>query len=110
MLFAATHAIAQVAVDTTSNSGGDLTGAGTKVLPFTHTTNGANRLMLVGVSMNITNAPTTGVVGVTYNGVALSFVGAHNDAANTRRVEMWYLLAPATGTHAVLVSVGIPVG
>ena len=65
--------------------------------------------MLVGISMNITNAPTTGVVGVTYNGVALSFVGAHNDAANTRRVETWYLLAPATGTHAVLVSVGIPV-
>ena len=65
--------------------------------------------MLVGISMNITNAPTTGVVGVTYNGVALSFVGAHNDAANTRRVEMWYLLAPATGTHAVLVSVNIPV-
>ena len=110
MLFAATHSIGQVAVDTTSNSGGDLTGAGTKVLTsFTHTTNGANRLMLVGISMNITNAPTTGVVGVTYNGVALSFVGAHNDAANTRRVEMWYLLAPATGTHAVLVSVGIPV-
>ena len=29
--------------------------------------------MLVGVSMNITNAPTTGVVGVTYNGVRPEF-------------------------------------
>ena len=112
LLFAATHSIAQVAVDATTNSGGDLTGAGTKVLPsFNHRTvnGGVNLLMLVGISMNITNAPTTGVVEVTYNGVALSFVGAHNDAANTRRVEVWYLLAPPTGQHAVLVSVNIPV-
>ena len=112
LLFAATYSNAQVAVDATTNSGGDLTGAGTKVLPsFNHRTvnGGVNLLMLVGISMNITNAPTTGVVGVTYNGVALSFVGAHNDAANTRRVEVWYLLAPPTGQHAVLVSVNIPV-
>ena len=65
--------------------------------------------MIVGVSMNIANAPTTGVVAVTYNGLALSFVGAHNDAGNTRRVEMWYLLAPADWQPLrFYVSVNIP--
>ncbi len=111
MLLVAVYSRAQVAVDATTSSSAELTGTGTRVLPsFNHRTvnGGVNRLMLVGVSMNIANAPTTGVVAVTYNGLALSFVGAHNDAGNTRRVEMWYLLAPPTGNHAVLVSVNIP--
>ncbi len=68
-----------------------------------------NRLLLVGVSMNITNSPTTGVVSVTYNGTTLNFLGAHNDAGDTRRVEMWYLLSPSTGNNlAVNVSIKIP--
>jgi uncharacterized repeat protein (TIGR01451 family) len=100
----------QVAVDAATSDEGELKGTGTKTLTFNHTTTAtANRLLLVGVSMNITNAPTTGVVGVTYNGTVLNFVGAQNDAANTRRVEMWYLLAPASGTNLpIVVSVNIP--
>jgi uncharacterized repeat protein (TIGR01451 family) len=112
VLLVAAYSRAQVAVDASTSSSAELTGTGTQVLPsFNHRTGngGVNRLMLVGVSMNVTNAPTTGVVGVTYDGVALSFVGAHNDAGGTRRVEIWYLLAPPTGNHAVLVSVNIPV-
>ena len=45
---------------------------------------------------------------MTYNGATLSFVGGHNDAGGTRRVEMWYMVAPATGNHFVAVNVSIP--
>src|SRR5229473_1267436 len=109
VLLAAPYLRTQVAVDATTSGSATLAGAGTKTLTFAHTTSAAaNRLLVVGVSINITNAPTTGVVGVTYNGTPLNFAGAHNDAGNTRRVEMWYLLAPASGTFNVVVSVNIP--
>jgi uncharacterized repeat protein (TIGR01451 family) len=108
---AAMLARAQVAVDATTSAGNEFTGNGTFTLGFRHTTAGAaNTLLLLGVSMNISNAPTSSVIGITYNGTALSFLGAHNDTANTRRVEMWYLLSPAAGRNLpVNVSVNIPV-
>ena len=103
------HLHAQVAVDSSSSSSTHLTGNGTKTLTFPHTTaNTANRILIVGVSINITNVAATTVSGVTYNGIAMSQVGAHNDAGNTRRVELWSLLNPATGTNNVVVSVNIP--
>jgi len=97
---------AQVAVDTTTSSSATMNGT-SATLSFAHTTTTGttNRLLLVGVSINITNGPNAGVVGVTYNGAGLTFVGAHNDAGRTRRVEMWYMLAPATGSHNVIVTV-----
>ena len=45
-----------------------LLGPGSSNLTFAHTTAGTNRLLLVGVSINITNSPTSGVAGVTYGG------------------------------------------
>ena len=100
VVFAATLGSAQVAVDATTSGLATMTGAGSHNSHlYSHDQAGANRLLIVGVSINITNAPTTGVVGVTYNGTPLSFVGAHNDAGDTRRVEMWYLLSPAHGTN-----------
>jgi len=104
LLFLAVVAGAQVAVDTTTFNSGRLNGAGA-TLTVAHTTAGANRLLVVGVSINISSGPGAGVVGVTYNAAPLSFVGAHNDAGGTRRVEMWYLLAPPTGGHNVVVTV-----
>ncbi|MGA7751397.1 MAG: C25 family cysteine peptidase [Candidatus Sulfotelmatobacter sp.] len=108
LVFAAPSSNAQVAVDATTSSNAELTGTGTKKLTFNHTTTGTNLLLIVGVSINITNQTTTTVTGVTYNGVALTSIGAHNDAGNTRRVEMWYLLNPPTGTNSTVVSVNIP--
>lgn len=101
---------AQVAVDSSSSNSAVLAGTGTPTLTIAHTTAGTNRLMLVGVSINIQNVNTATVTGVTYGGTALTRVGAHNDTGNTRRVEMWSLLAPATGTANVVVSVNIPAG
>jgi len=109
VVLAAPYLRAQVAVDATTSAA--ITRAGTGNLTFTHTTAGANRLLLVGVSINITRAPTTTVSGVTYNAVALTLVGAHNDAGLTRRVELWSLLSPAAGTNLpIVVSVTIPGG
>lgn len=107
--------VGQVAVDGTSTNGAArLTGvANSATLNFTHTTGtGANRLLIVGVSINLTNANTVGVVGVMYNGTTpLNFIGAHNDAGNTRRVEQWYLLNPASGTNVpIAVTLNIPTG
>src|ERR1700680_608287 len=49
------HAHAQVAVDASTSGAGQLTGIGTKTLSFNHTTAiVANRLLIVGVSLNIT--------------------------------------------------------
>jgi uncharacterized repeat protein (TIGR01451 family) len=112
VLLAATSSRAQVAVDTSPSTSttADLTGPGTQTLTFNHTTSAvANRALLVGVSMNITNSPTAAVTGVTYNGTALTLKGAHNDTGNTRRVEQWFLLNPASGTNLpIVVSVNIP--
>jgi uncharacterized repeat protein (TIGR01451 family) len=110
LLFAASGS-AQVAVDGAStNASNEFTGTGTFNLNLTHTTSAtANRLLVVGVAMNIRNSAATGIVGVTYNGTPLNFIGANNDTPNTRRVEMWYLLNPVAGTNLpIVVSVQIP--
>ena len=103
VMLLAVVASAQVTVDTSSSGSANITG--TANVTVAHTTNGTNRLFVVGVSINITSGPTAGVVSVTYNALPLTFVGAHNDAGGTRRVEMWYMLAPPTGGHNVVVRV-----
>jgi uncharacterized repeat protein (TIGR01451 family) len=105
------YSVAQVAVADPSTRGrATLTGSGT--VNFVHTTAATtNRLLIVGVSLNITNSTAAAVTGVTYNGTALSLIGAHNDAGNTRRVEMWSLLNPVNGTNqAIVVSVNVAAG
>ncbi len=81
-------------------------------VPFTVT--GTNNVLIVGVSMNISGNTGATVSSVTYNGTALTLAGAHNDAGNTERVEIWYLVAPATGTHNIVANyssgVGVVVG
>ncbi|HET9408985.1 MAG TPA: C25 family cysteine peptidase [Candidatus Sulfotelmatobacter sp.] len=109
VFFLAAHATAQVAVDASTNAHVDLTGAGNKVFTFNHnTTATANRLLIVGLSLDITNSSATAVTGVTYGASGLSLIGAHNDAGGTRRVEMWSLLNPASGANTISVTVNIP--
>jgi hypothetical protein len=82
------HSHAQVAVDASTSGAGQLTGIGTKTLTFNHTTaNVANRLLIVGVSLNITNAPTSALVGITYNGTPMNFIpdlGQHSCSLDVR--------------------------
>lgn len=81
-------------------------------VPFTVT--GTNNVLIVGMSMNISGNTGATVSSVTYNGTALTLAGAHNNVANTERVEIWYLVAPATGTNNIVVNypsgVGVVVG
>ncbi|MEQ9407984.1 MAG: cadherin domain-containing protein [Fuerstiella sp.] len=81
-----------VTVDATSTG----TSNGNNFL-VSHTTSGTDRLMLVGISIN--EASDESVTSVTYNGVALSFVGASENG--DARVEIWSLVNPNTGTHDV---------
>jgi len=120
LLLAATGAYGQVGVDATSNSSstsnGRLTGPGTVALTaFAHTTTAtANRLLIVGVAMDITNSTGATVSSITYTPTAtgvpvnLTSLGAQNDAAPSRRVELWSLLAPASGNANIVVNVNVP--
>jgi uncharacterized repeat protein (TIGR01451 family) len=99
-------AMAAVAVDSTSSAAGRVSAVGGTTVSVNHTTTGTNLVMVVGVSLNIAGRTAAAVSGVTYNGAALTLSGAHNDTGKTRRVEIWYLIAPALGTHAVVVTAG----
>jgi len=74
---------------------------------FAHTTPTlANRLLLVSVHMNLSVSTGTTVASVTYGGQA-AFLGqgiSDGGAPNTR-TELWYLLAPPTGSNNVVVTV-----
>ena len=110
MLALARPGQAQVLVDATTSGTSQLTGTGN--FTFNHTTTATtNRLLVVGVSMNVSNSNGATVSGVTYNGSALARIGFHNDTGNSRRVEMWYLLNPASGTNLpIKVSVTVAAG
>jgi uncharacterized repeat protein (TIGR01451 family) len=110
-LISSSISFAQVAVDAETSAGGRLTNAA-PTLTFNHTTTavGTNVVLVVGVSIDITNNTTAVASTVTYNGTTLTKAGTVNDAANSRRVEMWYSIAPSTGTHAVVVTLNFPGG
>src|SRR5262249_11805372 len=67
-------------------------------------TSGSNLLLTVGVTIG--KSPDTGTsVAVTYNGVAMTSAGtAHSNNSTTGYAQLFYLRAPATGTHAVQVT------
>jgi signal peptidase I len=109
LLSLSTSAHAQVVLDATTSASARLTTL-TNSFTFAHTSTGSNLVLVVGVSMNIFGGNTSTVSGVIYNGVALTRAGFHNDSANQRRTEMWYLIAPATGNHNVTVTANIPAG
>jgi uncharacterized repeat protein (TIGR01451 family) len=103
LCLAAVPVSAQVAVDAgDAGGGGRITTGGN--FTFTHTTAGASRILVVGVAMNITNNTAAQVSGITYNSLPLTFLSAHNDAGNTRRVEIWFRLAPTLGTNTIQVT------
>ena len=118
ILFLALPALvhAQVAIDSASASNavgstpanGSLAGAA-NVLTFAHTTTstGTNVVLVVGVSMNNSGGGTQTVASITYNGVGLTLAGVQNNSNTSSRTEIWYLVAPASGTHNVVVTVNL---
>ncbi|MFT5324549.1 MAG: hypothetical protein ACI8P0_002411, partial [Planctomycetaceae bacterium] len=84
-----------VAVDNTST--GTSTGGG---ITISHTTAGADRLLLVGVSID--EASDESVDKVTYNGHFLTHVGSVENVENV--TEIWALVNPDLGTHNVVIT------
>ena len=82
------------------------TSANASIVTLPHTTgSGLDRILVVGVSIFSANKP---VNSITYGGVPLTFLGAIDggSGSNNRRVELWYLVAPAVGTAPVVVTMG----
>jgi hypothetical protein len=88
----------QVVTFDSSNSGNNKASA---TVSWSHTTGSkSNRIMIVGVSIMTT---TVSVSGITYGRQSLTFIRADTDKT-TVKSELWYLVAPASGTAAVTVT------
>ncbi len=66
-----------------------------------HTCTGSDRALVVAVTGD--HEPTDVITGVTYNGVSMTQV-AKAAVAGSRYVYLFYLNAPATGTHDIVAS------
>lgn len=69
---------------------------------WSHTCTGSNRYLVVGVSM--LSVGGSSVTGITYNGVAMTLIGAIASVSGAVRSEMWGLIAPATGSNTIAVT------
>src|ERR1700756_3968755 len=80
-------------------------GSGTSVssLTVSHTCSGSNRILLVALEW--VEGPTTDT-GVTYNGVAMTAIFQGFNPTGTRRMSLYYIVAPATGTNNIVASWG----
>jgi hypothetical protein len=77
---------------------------GASSLTYSHTCTGSNLILWVSAGVNSADA-SDHVTGVTYNGVAMTrAVASINAVANEDPVYLYYLVAPATGAHNVVVS------
>lgn len=101
---------AQVVVGSSVNAQDEINRNNLTITTGNITPAGTNRLLLVGISIDVNNHTTETVSGVTFNGVALTRLGFNNDAANDHRVEMWYLLNPVAAAHTVIATFSNPGG
>lgn len=89
---------AGIAFDAASNSGYQAASSG---YTWSHTCTGSDRYLTVGIAM-LSLAQT--VTGITYNSVAMTFLGAQNSVSGAARVELWGLIAPSTGSNTISVT------
>jgi len=77
-------------------------GGGSSSVSWSHTTgSGSNRIMVVGVSIRVASVS---VSSITYGAQSLTFLRADIHPSSTIRSELWYLIAPASGTATVTVT------
>lgn len=88
-----------IAFDAASNSAYNTADA---LYSWAHTCTGSNRYLVVGVSM--LSVAGSNVSGVTYGGVAMTFLGAIASGSGAIRSELWGLISPATGSNTVEVT------
>lgn len=77
---------------------------GTTSQSHSHTCTGSNLGLVVGVTGDTTGNGDN-ITGATYNGVAMTLVVKANDAG--RWLYLFYLNAPATGAHNIVVSASV---
>lgn len=71
---------------------------------WSHTTSGADRVLIVGVSMfDITDSDRT-VTGITYNSVAMTNIREDDNDTDDISTSIWYLINPATGSNTIEVT------
>ena len=88
-----------IAFDGTANANQDSVSS----ITFSHTvTSNTNGILIVGVAIDST--ANRSVSGITYNTIALTKVRSDDEPTTTLHSEVWYLLAPATGAHNVVVT------
>lgn len=87
-----------ITFDAASNSGEQLAQSSYN---WNHTCTGTDRYLIVGIGM-FSLAQT--VSSITYNSVALTFLGAQNSVTGAARVELWGLVAPSTGSNSIAVT------
>lgn len=76
--------------------------AAASTITLNHTiSSGSNRLLIVSVAIERDDERVT---SATYAGQAMTFVGTSVDPNLTSRLEVWRLIAPATGTNTVSVT------
>lgn len=77
-------------------------------LTFSHTVSGTNRVLLVFPVAECNATPANlPVTGITYNGVALTKIRSdqvNSDGGEIDRTSVWYLIAPDTGAHNVVIT------
>jgi hypothetical protein len=88
-----------ITVDSTSEGYHKSTGSGT--VTASHTCSGSNRILWVA-TLGFNN-PISTCTGVTYNGAALTQIGT-GTIATYQKTQLWYLIAPDTGTHDIVAS------
>lgn len=93
-------ATSQVSQDATSNA----SASSQSSLTWTHTTTASQSNLLMIVGVGITGSTNT-VSSVTYNGAPLTKIGNIACASGgSCDEELWYMVAPATGAHSVIVT------
>jgi len=70
-------------------------------LTWSHTCTGSDLCLVVAVAIAAEFVNTT---GVTYNGVAMTYVNIVSNSPGNNGYALYYLSAPATGAHNVVVS------
>lgn len=79
------------------------TGSGT-TLTYSHTCTGSNLILIVGIQTYLASAGGITISSVTYNGVAMTSFGTLQRTLNAEYQYMYYLVAPATGAHNIVIT------
>ena len=74
-------------------------------MSWNHTCSGSNRLLVVGIAMGTSSSDASAVLSVTYNGTPMVSAGKrHANDQSAGFGQLFYLVAPPTGTHTVTVT------